>query len=80
MDGTRIFERIRCEIAGMKRTAYHRQYWHANARSDARKCRRWAVRLVRALLAELSRAEPWRVVDSGRVRPVRRPVLKLRRV
>lgn len=64
----------------MTRTAYHRQYWHASARSDARKRRRWAARLVRAVLAELSMVEPWRVVDSGRIQPVRRPVLKLRRV
>ena len=64
----------------MTRTAYNREYYRLNAaRLNARRAAwRWACWLVHEVL--FAPEEPWRVVDSGRVQPVRRPVLKLRRV
>ena len=70
----------------MNRTTYAREYYRAHraqlsARRAAQKLRKkWCAWLVRSVLVELSKVEPWRVVNSGRVQPVRRPLLKLRRV
>lgn len=68
----------------MTRTAYNREYRRLNAaRLNARRARRaawrWACWVVHEVLFAPPE-EPWRVVDSGRVQPVRRPVLKLKRV
>ena len=70
----------------MMPTPYHRRYYaehraKLSARRAAQKLRKkWCAWLVRSVLVELSKVEPWRVVNSGRVQPVRRPVLRLRRV
>lgn len=65
----------------MSRTAYNREYHrqHAAARNVERNRRKWCRWLVTAACTELAWPEPWRVVDSGRIQPVRRPLLRLRR-
>lgn len=66
----------------MNRTAYNRDWnrRHAARRNATRNVRKWCRWLVMSACTELAWPEPWRVVDSGRIQPVRRPVLKLRRV